>query len=190
MRKSLTFTALLLFAAIVAPNALRAQTIYDWTDTGTSATGNAVNANGTITTNIVGGLDVVVAGSGVFNGDSLSLIEGNGTGSIQTSLPFVYDNVLYPTSTTLLDIYGLLFQDNANGAELNIYWNGTGPGPSDYVASELLAPSINVLNTGTEFSITPALSPTPEPATWSLMLIGALLLGSLVVMRKRIAVGL
>ncbi len=140
--------------------------------------GNGDTASGTLSATPNGdGSFSVLAGSGQFDGFSITLI-GNPKGILEANSPsgfFTYDDQLFPGQDPLLNLQGLLFSIQKEGAlELNIW--GTGAG--SYTAQ---------LNNGREGNGTFSASAVPEPTTLPLVLGGSLGLALVYQIRRRYA---
>jgi hypothetical protein len=164
MRKSLWIMALL-FAAIGAPNA--------HADSFTFTFGGIASGGGTFTTNPLSGGTYLVTG-----------ITGNVDGLTITSLfaPGGFhgnDNELYPTSP-LVDVNGISFE-TADGRDWRLYQI-----IPIYITPYVLESHLGgeSFSYGLDFTITPVAT-TPEPPV--VLLLGAGLLGLVVIGRKRFA---
>lgn len=159
----------------LGPIAVNADT-FSWTDTGTSAGGTVFSASGTLTATSIGNGEYVAdSGMGTINGDSLVLEPGVDDGSPQTSPLelFGFDNVLYPTSSSTLDLYGLVFSDTTSGGELNIFCtpaSATTCVPGVYTTADEAGTTFSVLNFSSTFTLTDI--STPEPSSLTLLLAG------------------
>lgn len=149
---------------------------FSWTDTGTSSGGTAFTASGTLIAQSIGGGEFVAdSGTGTINGDSLVLEPGLQDGSPQLStLGYSqFDNVLYPGSSSLVDLYGLIFSDTTSGGELNIFCtpaSATTCTPGVYTTFSAADGSVTLFNGSSNFTLTDVSA--PEPGTLALLLIG------------------
>ncbi|HUB31871.1 MAG TPA: PEP-CTERM sorting domain-containing protein [Bryobacteraceae bacterium] len=136
-----------------------------------------ISITGTLTATDIGdGEYLATTGSGIFNGDPITLIPGGPSPMISPSGLFIYDNVIYPNENPYLDVDGLLFEDIAttgpfSGAELNIWGNGVYPSVyySTYVGLDGGYPVSDSQST---------VEVTPEPGTLALLGIGFVALGA------------
>ncbi len=153
-------------ALAISPVALAQTYNFSYTSGGYSGSGWLVAGGG-----FSGGLNVA-SGDLVFNGEDFSLLANSTPGQAiySPSGAFIIDNLLFPSagaSGGLLDNYGLLFVDAAQGVELNIWGNGIVNGYSLY---KWVRGNYVIEDSGT-FNIT-----TPEYSDLSMLLLSALTL--------------
>jgi hypothetical protein len=147
---------------------------------------NIYQASGIITTadvlNSVSGYDILgisgsVSGAG---GGSIDSLVGNPNPSHLTtdySVGFIYDNVLFPSSSQKLDIGGVLFKTGGT------IWNLWGNSSKDY---ELYSyGSTNGLGIKVDTHGSFSTSPVPEPETYAMLMAGLGLMGFVARRRKR-----
>lgn len=145
--------------ALMASASLSASTVFQFTDTGAG-----INASGTLIGNDNGnGSFTITSGSGLFNGEVITLYAGSGT---SPSGAFNYDNLLTPGGDPLLDTGGLLFTI-AGGNELNIW--GTGQGTYSTWTHD--GTGYPIQNNSTLFTLTSSAS-APEPGTLAMFGVG------------------
>jgi hypothetical protein len=130
--------------------------------------------------NAVGGYDVTGL-SGDVDGDAVTALIANPTQpfpSLSTDGLFIYDNVIWPTSTPPISNPGLFFS-GASGAEYNLF--SAGQGYQLYKAT----PGVGYLasSSGT-LSIAGG---APEPTTWTMMIVGFAGAGALLRRRRTAA---
>lgn len=100
----------------------------------------------------------ITAFTGTIDSFSVSLLGGNGQ-AISPSGAFIYDNILYPTDVSTLDVDGVLV--TWNGGEANLWGNGA---PDNYSFYTFVNGSYTTSNAGIDtFSIK-----APEPGTWAM----------------------
>jgi len=88
---------------------------------------------------------------------------------------YAYDNLIYPTSSPLLDSLGLLFNIQGSSTNpANIYWNGTSYMESTYLGGG------NFPNDYTWTPLRLSISSVPEPSTLALFGVGMIALGSII----------
>ena len=162
--------------ALASTSAVAAQN-YDWTFTDAS---NTLIASGALTTGAAdnGGFDVTALSGAVIvpvdgvSGTITSFTPGSGNDGV-----FVWDNIVYPTTTPHVDNPGLLFDVGA--IEFNIY-NSAGAS----VLGDVIANSTNNFG-GSQGTFN--LTAVPEPATWAMMLVGFGGLGMAMRSRRKMA---
>lgn len=150
------------------------------------STDGSYQANGILATadtlNSVSGYDIQgisgqVTGPG---GGSITSLVTNPNQPLQTtdySIGFIYDNVLFPTSTPKLDIGGVLFTTGST------VWNLWANNATDY---ELYSwGSTNGLGSNVDTHGTFSISAVPEPETYAMLLAGVAVMGAVVRSRKR-----
>jgi hypothetical protein len=169
-------TCCLLLIGFAAKPAAATTVTFDWSLTGPAASlgGVPVPASGTLTANV---------GT---HGDQVMSITGTADGSTITGLTSfgAADNLLFPNSngTSLLDGLGLSFV-TASGLDVNIFgFYPIGTPVSGNAYGEIAGPG--------GFGVgTFAISATPLPPTWTMMLAGLAVAGFLVYRRQRQTVG-
>jgi hypothetical protein len=174
--------ALALACSAMAVGSSASAANYDWTFVNNNA---HLDASGQLTTsdtaNPDGGFSVTSASGMVFAASPVGL--GADVNLVLLSNPnapnaivspsgfFAFDNNVYPTANPLVSVYGLLF--TGGGLEFNIFSNGPGPGTYQFYAD-------NGQNEYGEFTLTAV----PEPATWAMMILGCVFLGTGIRMRR------
>jgi hypothetical protein len=129
------------------------------------------------------GTELVTAINGNVNGASvLSLIaptasSGNSTFVLPDGDVWLYDDLIYPTSSAFLDFGGLLFTIQGNPQPVNLFYNppnmyGTYVGP---------APFPNDFN---NVPVTLTVMATPEPSTLALVLAGILAIATVLIRKS------
>jgi hypothetical protein len=172
--KVAVFAACALALVGVSANRANASTVtFDWTLSGPAASlgGVPLPGSGTITATV---------GT---NGDTVTGITGTIGGSTITGLTTAdgSDNLIFPSGTAPLDTKGLAF--TAGGETIDIFsFFAEGSPPSGNAFGEIVFGSSSGFGVGT-FSLSPAVSATPLPPTWTMMLSGLLGL-ALVLYRK------
>jgi hypothetical protein len=150
----------------------------------TSLDGAPVNADLTVTAsdilNAVGGFDVTGV-TGNVDGDTVTALIHNPTQpfpSLSADGLFIFDNVIWPTSTPPISNPGLFFA-GSSGAEYNLF--SAGQGYQLYKAT----PGVGYLaNSSGTLSVSGGV---PEPAAWTMMIVGFAGAGAL--LRRRRAAG-
>lgn len=165
MKRAVWFGALVAIVSMSLSAAARADTLYDWTLSGTDFSGS-----GTIT---LGGSEVTTS-----NGDGYHATEMTGDiNSVGVTSPTNYfgsNNLVYPSSTTVVDGFGL----------------GVLLANSDEIAIDPGSPyniQYSVNNTtyqNEDFTLT-LVGATPLPPTWTMLLAGLAALGFLAGRRSR-----
>jgi hypothetical protein len=131
-------------------------------------------ANATLMASDLGG-GQFLATSGVLNVTAgpdvgtYALVPGGPAAFGSPSGVFIVDNVLFPGSNPVLDIFGLLF--SGSGLEINIWGNS----PDNYSFFSFDGSNINVGVTGTPDSL--SLSAVPEPSSLVLACVGGIMVG-------------
>ena len=142
--------------------------------------GNQINLQITTGKPDDGGFDITNV-TGIVLGDQVSLAGGNPGpgGAISSDGMFIYDNILYPKTSPALDWYGLLVKDLAANPQF-LYANIFGdPGTLYfYTSSSNGYPVANNNYSG-------ALTATPLPPTWTMLMAGIIGLGVFFLPRKR-----
>jgi hypothetical protein len=131
------------------------------------------------------GTELVTAISGNVNGASvLSLIAPTvSSGYSSFTLPdgdiWIYDDLIYPTSSAFLDFGGLLFTIQGNPQPVNLFYNP----PTMYGTYTGTGGSKNFPNDFVLTDVTLTVVATPEPSTLALVLAGILAI-AMVLIRK------
>jgi hypothetical protein len=180
MKRFLKIAAAAAATAMLASQAHASTWLLDYT----SFDGAPVSADLTVTAadvlNAVGGYDVTAL-SGNVDGDAVTALIANPTQpfpSLSADGLFIFDNVIWPTSTPPISNPGLFFS-GASGAEYNLF--SVGQVYQLYKA----APGV-----GYQAASTGALSISggaPEPGAWTMMIVGFAGAGALL-RRRRAAV--
>lgn len=181
MTRFLTLTTSVAALAVLTGGSAQAST---WLLSYASTNGAApfaatLNLTASDTLNSVGGYDITGVGGNV-DGDTVTgLIANPGQpfASYSADGMFIFDNVLWPTSAPVLSNPGLFFAA-ASGAEYNLF-SANGTTYELYKAQPgvaYLANSVGVIAfTETHPLLGPldgALGGVPEPAAWTLMIVG------------------
>ena len=149
-------------------------------------TGTGVNGLLNLTATPYGsGTELVTAISGNVNGASvLSLIVPTASSGYSSfTLPdgdlWIYDNLIFPTSSSFLDFGGLLFTIQGNAQPVNLFYNP----PTTYGTYTGAGGSANFPNDFVLTDVTLTAVPIPEPSTLALVLAGILAI-AMVLIRK------
>jgi hypothetical protein len=165
----------LLGAITTAPSSAA---IYDLTYTG------ALNGTLVLTTSdtvdAVGGYDITGV-SGTFGGNSItSLYVNPNQPNSDSNGAFTWDDVLFPTSGTAFDRYGVAF--TTSDGTFNIFNAIADGGTTDANTPYGLI----VASTGNEtFGTATLTAAVPEPSTWAMMILGFCGLGFMAYLRKQ-----
>ena len=181
--RSLTRPSVLMFAMavlLVGATSANADTFqFSYSGSGVSASG-VLNA-----TPVGGGIYIVTSISGTRNGQPITgLVPCNpiSPATYCTGVGYNYDNLLFPTSTMQLDLYGLVFGVEGLTNPVNLYWESRIPSPV-YMELTWVAtggtPSRLYTPTEVSFSNTAV----PEPST--VLLFGSGLVAAAGAMRRK-----
>jgi len=175
MKSFLKFGAGLAALSVLAAAPVQAATwILDYAATNGAA---PAQANLTVTTsdslNAVGGYDITAIGGDV-DGDAVTgLIANPGQpfATVSADGLFVFDNVLWSAGAPALSNAGLFFSA-ASGDEYNLFSDSADTYELYRANSDVgyLANSVGALSVGEGFG--PGGGPVPEPASWTLMILG------------------
>jgi hypothetical protein len=167
--RSLFGGAVLALGLVAAVGAHAATYVADYTATD----GSGANAQLTITTSntldAAGGYDILSV-SGLVDGQTVTGLIPNGSPPNPVTSPsgaFIYDNVLFPGSDPVLDVYGVLYSSTGEPE-----WNLWGVSPGSYNLYSFNGSSFDVASNGVL-----SLTFVPEPATWAFLILGVAMIG-------------
>lgn len=184
--KKFCSAAILLYASSLCSSAKARADTFTFTSGGV---GYAFSASGTLTgvadPSVSGAFDIT-GGFGQVNGVAMTLVNPGTTAGNNVAVTYTdsygtayynYDNVVY-TNGSALDLYGLLFADG--GDHTNFFaQNGQTSFTNDEANTTSFPITFSVTDTSTSAAV------TPEPS--SMLLLATGMLGTAVVLRRRLA---